>query len=164
MIDSYLNVKQKIVELPYGMHLTPIFKVAQVSLEGEESKYTFMRFTTKTLGQLHITTSNMPTPPSSGTSRYVKRHADQKVQKTWKKRRVEKVIDLSSIQKEKGDGSPENVEDDEAHSPPVMELFQQVAELARKAVQNVDGVNEEQLQKLWVFHKLFRYCSDQQIP
>jgi len=39
------------------------------------------------------------------------------------------------------------VEDDEAHSPPVMELFQLVAELARKAVQNVDGVNEEQLQK-----------------
>jgi len=76
MIDSCLDVKRKIVELPCGMHLTPIFKDAQVSLEGKESKYTFMRFTTKTLGQLHITTSNMPTPPSLGTSGSVKRHAD----------------------------------------------------------------------------------------
>jgi len=91
MIDSYLNVKQKIVELPYGMHLTPIFKVAQVSLEGEESKYTFMRFTTKTLGQLHITSSKMPTPSTPGTSGSVKRYADQKVQKTRKKRRVERL-------------------------------------------------------------------------
>ena len=65
MIDSCLAVKQKVVELPYGMHTTPIFKAARVSLEGEESKYTFMRFTTKTLRQLHITTSNMPTHPSS---------------------------------------------------------------------------------------------------
>jgi hypothetical protein len=99
MIDSCLAVKQKVVELPYGIHMTPIFKVAQVSLEGEESKYTFMRFTTKTLGQLHITTSNMPTPPTSGTSGSVKRYADQKVQKTRKKRRVEKVRNPSSIQK-----------------------------------------------------------------
>jgi len=37
------------------------------------------------------------------------------------------------------------MEDDEAHSPPALELFQQVAELARKAVQNVAGKNEEQL-------------------
>jgi len=89
----------------------------------------------------------MPTPPSSGTSGSVKRYADQKVQKTWKKRRVEKVINLSSIQKKEGDGSSENMEDDEVHSPPALKLFQQVAELARKAVQNVAGENKEQLQK-----------------
>ena len=65
-----------------------IFKAWQVSLEGEKSKYTFMRFRTKILGQLHITTSNMPTPPTSGTSGSVKRHADQKVQKPRMKRRV----------------------------------------------------------------------------
>jgi len=47
-----------------------------------------MGFTTKTLRQLHITTSNMPTPPTSGTSGSVKRHADQKVQKPRMKRRV----------------------------------------------------------------------------
>jgi len=142
MIGSCLTIKQKVVELSYGMHMTPIFKAAQVSLEGEESKYIFMRFTTKTLGQLHITSSNMPTPPSSGTSGSVKRYADQKVQKTWKKRRVEKVINLSSIQKKEGDGSSENMEDDEAHSPPALKLFQQVAELARKAVHNVAGENK----------------------
>ena len=149
MIGSCLTIKQKVVELSYGMHMTPIFKAAQVSLEGEESKYIFMRFTTKTLGQLHITSSNMPTPPSSGTSGSVKRYADQKVQKTWKKRRVEKVINLSSIQKKEGDGSSENMEDDEAHSPPALKLFQQVAKLARKAVQNVVGENKKkkQLQK-----------------
>jgi len=39
------------------------------------------------------------------------------------------------------------MEDDEAHSSPALELFQQVVELARKAVQNVAGENEEQLQK-----------------
>jgi len=96
MIDSCLDVKQKFVELPYGMDMTPIFKAAQVSLEGEECEYTFMRFTTKTLGQLHTTTSNMPTPPTSGTSGTVKRHANQKVQKTRKKRRVEKPCSCSN--------------------------------------------------------------------
>ena len=39
------------------------------------------------------------------------------------------------------------MEDDEAHSPPTLELFQQVVELARKAVQNVTGENEEQFPK-----------------
>lgn len=123
--------------------MTPIFKFAQVALEGEESKCTLMRFTTKTLGRIHITTSNMPTPPTSETSGFVKRHADQKVQKTRKKRRVEEVGNLSSFQKEEGDGSPKNMEDDEVHSPPALELFQQVYELARKAVQNVADENEE---------------------
>jgi len=54
---------------------------------------------------------------------------------------------MSSIQKEEGDGSPGNMDDDEAHSPPAMELFQQVAELARKTVENVAKESEEQLQK-----------------
>ena len=39
------------------------------------------------------------------------------------------------------------MEDDEAHSPPALELFKQVVKLARKVVQNVAGENEEQLQK-----------------
>jgi len=39
------------------------------------------------------------------------------------------------------------MEDDEAHCPPALEFFQQVDELARKAVQNVASENEEQLQK-----------------
>jgi hypothetical protein len=46
---------------------------------------------------------------------------------------------------EEGDGSP--MEDNEALSPPSLELFQQVADLARKAVQIVAGENEEHLQK-----------------
>jgi len=144
MIDSCLAIKHSVAGLPYRMHMTPIFKKANVSLEGEESKYDFMRFTAKNLGQLHITTSNMPTPPTSGTSGFVKRHADQKVQKTRKKRKVEKVRNLSSIQKEKEDGSPKDA-DDQAHYPPAMKLFSQVVELARKIVQNV--VDEEQFQK-----------------
>jgi len=127
--------------------MTPIFKAAQVSIEGEESKYTFMRLIIKTLRQHHITTSNMPTPPTSETFVSVKRHADQKIHKTRKKRRIEKVRNLSSIQKEQGDGSPENMEDHEAHSPPALKLFQQVAELARKAVQNAADENEEHLKK-----------------
>jgi len=89
----------------------------------------------------------MPTPLTSETSVSMKRHADKKVQETRKKIRVEKVRNLSSIQKEEGDESPENMEDDEANSPPPLELFQQIAELARKVVQNVAGENEEQLQK-----------------
>ena len=87
MIDSFLAFKQKVARLSYGMHMTQIFKNANVSLEGEESNYTFIRFTPKTLGQLHITTSNMPTPPTLRTSESMKRHADQKVQKTRKKRK-----------------------------------------------------------------------------
>jgi hypothetical protein len=39
------------------------------------------------------------------------------------------------------------MEDNEALSPPALELFQQVAELARKAIQIAAGENEEHLQK-----------------
>jgi len=132
--------------------MTSIFKKENVSLESEEIKYTFMIITGKTLGELHITILNMPTPPTLGISGSVKRHAGQKIQKTRKKRKVEKVRNLSSIQEEEGDESSENMDNDESHSPPSMELFQQVAELARKIVQNV--ADEEQLRrKILLFKK-----------
>jgi len=60
MIDSCLALKPILDGLPYGMHLTPIFQKANVPLEGEKCKLDFMKFTFKALGQLRITTSNMP--------------------------------------------------------------------------------------------------------
>ena len=105
------------------MHLTSIFQKSNVPLEGEKCKLNFMKFTSKTLRQLRITTSNMPTPPTSGTFGSVKRPSDN-VQKTRKKRKVEKV----------GNMSPENAEV-KAHSPPGVELFSQVAKLAKEIVQ-----------------------------
>jgi len=65
MIDSFINPKQSNVALAYGMHIAPILRAAKVDLEGEDGDYTFMRFTLKTLAQLHITTTNMPTLVSS---------------------------------------------------------------------------------------------------
>ena len=97
MIDSCMNPKQSNVALAYGMHITPILRATKVDLEGEDGDYTFMRFTSKTLAQLHITTSNMPSPVSSEATGSVKRHSDQKVKKSRKKRKLEKVRNLSSI-------------------------------------------------------------------
>jgi len=59
MIDSCLVIKQTVVGLPYGMHLTPIFEKAKMPLKGEKCKLDFMKFTSKTLGQLRITTTNI---------------------------------------------------------------------------------------------------------
>jgi len=97
MIDSCMNPKQSNAALAYGMHITPILRATKVNLEGEDGDCTFMRFTSKTLGQLHITTSNMPTPVSLEATGSVKRHSDQKVKKSRKKRKLEKVRNLSSI-------------------------------------------------------------------
>jgi hypothetical protein len=124
MIDSCLAVKQKVVKLPYGIHMTLIFKVAQVSLEGEESKHTFMRFTTETLGQLHITTTNMPTPQKTGS---VKRLSDQKVQEVREKQEADK-----SAKKEIGSSSHKA---EKGKPTPAPEVFAHVAEHARELVE-----------------------------
>ncbi|KEH15728.1 hypothetical protein MTR_0611s0030, partial [Medicago truncatula] len=91
MIDSCLAVKQSVAGLPYGMHLTSIFQKANIPFEGEKRKLDFMKFTSKTLGQLRITTSNMPTFTTSGISGSAKRLSNQNVQKTRKKRKVEEI-------------------------------------------------------------------------
>jgi len=83
MIDSCLAIKQTVVGLPYGMHLT--FQKAKVPIEGEKRKLDFMKFTFKTLGQLRITTTNMASFTTSGTSGSGKRSYNQNVQKIRKK-------------------------------------------------------------------------------
>ena len=60
----------------------------------------------------------------------MKRPSDQNVQKTRKKRKVEKAGNLS---KEEGDKSPESAEV-KAHFPLALELFSQVAKLAKEIV------------------------------
>jgi len=55
------------------MHLTPVFQKAKVPLEGEKRKLDFMKFTSETLGQVRITTTNMPSYTTSRTSGSVKR-------------------------------------------------------------------------------------------
>jgi len=87
MIDSCLAIKQTVAGLPYGMHLTPIFQKAKVPLEGEKRKLDFMKFTSKTLGQLRITTTNMASFTTSGTSGSGKRSYNQNVQKEKKDKR-----------------------------------------------------------------------------
>lgn len=96
MIDSCLAVKQSVAGLPYGMHLTSIFQKANIPLDGEKRKLDFMKFTSKTLGQLRITTSNMPTFTNSGNSGSAKRMSKQNVLRTRKKRKVEEIRDMSS--------------------------------------------------------------------
>ncbi|XP_039682976.1 DNA ligase 1-like [Medicago truncatula] len=115
--------KQTSAGLPYGMHLTSIFKKANVPLEEEKRKLDFMTFSSKTLGQLHITTSNMPSSTASGTSGSVKRLSNQNVQKTRKKRKLEEIRNESS----------ENV-GARPPSPSALELFSQVSKLAKEIV------------------------------
>jgi len=134
MIESCLAIKQTVVGLPYGMHLTPLFQKANVPLEGEKRKLEFMKFTSKTLGQLRITTSNMPSFQASETSGSVKRLSDQNVQNSKKKRKAEKVGSLSQIQTEDGYKSHKDA-NVEAHSPPVVEIFSHVAKLTKEIIQ-----------------------------
>jgi len=94
MIDSCLTIKQIVVGLPYAMHLTPIFQKAKVPLEGEKRKLDFMKFTSKTLGQLRITTTNMDSFTTSGTSESGKRSSNQNVQKIRKKKSKTKLIKI----------------------------------------------------------------------
>ncbi|XP_039683064.1 uncharacterized protein [Medicago truncatula] len=143
MIDSCTNPKQSNAALAYGMHITSILRAAKVDLEGEDGDYSFMRFTSKTLAQLHITTSNMPTPVSSQTTSSVKRHSAQNVKKPSKKRKLEKVRNLSSIQRQEEENSPDKEASDEeiADSPPkedeptAVNLFQDIAERAKEILQ-----------------------------
>jgi len=79
MIDSCLAIKQTVAGFPYGMHLIPIFQKANVPLEGEKRKLDFMKFTSKTLGQLRITTTNMPSFTTSRTYGSVMRPYNQNV-------------------------------------------------------------------------------------
>jgi len=143
MIDSCMNPKQSNVALAYGMHITPILRAAKVDLEGEDGDYTFMSFTSKTLAQVHITTSNMPTPVSLEVIGSIKRHSVQKDKKSRKKRKLEKVRNLSSIQRDEEDKTPEKEvsDDDMADSPPkedeppIVSLFQGVVERAKEILQ-----------------------------
>jgi len=125
IIDSCLAIKQSVAGLPYRMHLTPIFQKANVPLEGEKRKLDFMKFTSKTLGQLRITTTNMPSFTTSGTSGSIKKPSSQNVQKTRKKRKIEEIKDQSP---KKADVRPS--------SPPALELSSKVAELAREIVED----------------------------
>jgi hypothetical protein len=65
MIDQCFSIKQKVVGIPYGMNLTPIFKAAKISFDREQGQNTFMKFTAKTISQLRITSTNMPIPQKS---------------------------------------------------------------------------------------------------
>jgi len=112
MINSCLAIKQTVAGLPYGMHLTPIFQKAKMPLEGEKRKLDFMKFTFKTIGQLRITTTNMPSFTTSGTFGSVKRPSSQNVQKTRKKRKIEEIKDQSP---KKAEVRPS--------SPPALEVF-----------------------------------------
>ncbi|AES97256.1 hypothetical protein MTR_5g047870 [Medicago truncatula] len=156
MTDSCLNPKQSNAALAYGMHITSILRSAKVNLEGEDGDYSFMRFTSKTLAQLHITTSNMPTPVSSQTTSSVKRHSVQNVKKPSKKRKLEKVRNLSSIQRQEEENSSEKEESDDemADSPPKdgessdVNLFQDIAENAKEILQqNAEDQNVEESEK-----------------
>jgi len=89
MIDQCFSMKQKVVGLPYEMHLTPIFEAVGISLDKEKGQETFMKFTAKTISQLHITTTNMPIPQKTGS---MKRLANQKVQEVRKKQKADKPI------------------------------------------------------------------------
>ncbi|AET03785.2 hypothetical protein MTR_8g075670 [Medicago truncatula] len=136
MMDQCYSFKQKIAGLPYGMHLTPIFEAAGISLNKEKGQDTFMRFTTKTISQLHITTSNMSIPQKTGS---VKRLADQKVQEVRKKQKVDKPakkeIGSSSQKVEKGKATP------------ALEVFAHVAEHARELIEESQEQFEAMLGK-----------------
>ncbi|KEH38062.1 hypothetical protein MTR_2g460520 [Medicago truncatula] len=124
MMDQCHSFKQKVAGLPYGMHLTPIFEAAGISLDKEKGQDTFMRFTAKIISQLHITTSNMPIPQKTGS---VKRLADQKVQEVRKKQKADKPA-----KKEIGSSS-QKVEKEKA--TPALEVFAHVAEHTRELVE-----------------------------
>jgi hypothetical protein len=152
MIDQCFSIKQKVAGLPYGMHLTPIFKAVGISLDGEEGQDTFMKFTAKTISQLRLTSTNMPIPQRTES---VKRIADQKVQEVRKKQKSDKPT-----KRETGSSSHNN---EKGKPTPAQEVFAHIAEharelveastqqfeamLARKAVENV-GESAEGQQKV----------------
>jgi len=152
MIDQCFSIKQKVAGLPYGIHLRPIFEAAGISLNKEKGEDTFIKFTAKTISQLHITTTNMPTPQKTGS---VKRLADQKVQEVRKKQKGDKST--------KKDFEPSSHKNEKGKPTPAPEVFAHIAEhagelieasnqrfeamFARKAVENV-GESAEDHQKV----------------
>ena len=150
MIDQCFSIKQKVAGLPYGIHLTPIFEAAGISLNKEKREDTFMKFTAKTISQLHITTTNMPTPQKTGL---VKRLIDQKVQEVRKKQKADKStkkdFEPSSHKNEKDKPTPEVFAHVAEHARELVEASNQQFEamLARKVVENV-GESAEDHQKV----------------
>jgi len=138
MIDQCFSIKQKVAGLPYGMHLTPIFRAAKISLDEEQGENTFMRFTAKTISQLCLTSTNIPILPKSES---VKRPADKKIQKSGKKQKAEKVEKSSSLKKVAGEGSHK------VNSPPANEFFALVAERARELIDDSTQELEAMLAK-----------------
>jgi len=152
MMDQCFSIKQKVAGLPYGMHFTPIFEAVGISLNKEKGEDTFMKFTAKTISQLHITTTNMPTPQKTGS---VKRLDDQKVQEVRKKRKADKStkkdFESSSNKNEKDKPTPaaEVYAHIVEHARELIEASNQQFEamLAQKAVENV-GESAEDHQKV----------------
>jgi len=148
MIDQCYSIKQKVAGLPYGMNLTLIFMVANISLDEEEGQDTFMKFTAKTISQLRITSTNMPIPQRTGS---MKRLVDQKDQKARKKQKDERAE--KSLKKDVGEGSHK------VNSTPATEIFAHAVEhakelieassqqfeaiLAQKALMNADKATED---------------------
>jgi len=124
MIDQCFSIKQKVAGLPYGMHLTPIFEAAGISLNKEKGEDTFMKFTVKTISQLHITTTNMPTPQKTGS---IKRLVDQKVQEVRKKQKADKST--------KKDFEPSSHRNEKGKPTPAVEVFAYIVEHARELIE-----------------------------
>ena len=124
MIDSCSAIKQTVAGLPYGMHLTPIFQKAKVPLEGEKRKLDFMKFTSKTLGELRITTTNMASFTTFGNMGLVRDLLIRMFQKIKKKRKIEEIKDKT----------PENTKVRPSF-PLALEIFSKVAELAKEIVE-----------------------------
>ena len=126
MIDQCFSIKPKVVGLPYGMNLTPIFRAANISLDEEDGQDTFMKFTAKTISQLRLTTTNMPISQKTSS---LKRLVDQKVQMSEKKQKTEIVKKPpTNLKKDAGEGSLK------ANSPPTNKSFALVAEKARELI------------------------------
>jgi len=124
MIDSCSAIKQTVAGLPYGMHFTPIFQKAKVPLEGEKRKLDFMKFTSKTLGELRITTTNMASFTTFGNMGLVRDLLIRMFQKIKKKRKIEEIKDKT----------PENTKVRPSF-PLALEIFSKVAELAKEIVE-----------------------------
>jgi len=124
MMDQCFSFKQKVVGLPYGMHLKPIFEDVGISLDKENGEDNFMKFTAKTISQLHITTTNMPIPQKTGS---VKRLTDQKVQEVRKKQKANKFI--------KKDAGASSHKAEKGKITPAPKVFAHVAEHARELIE-----------------------------
>ena len=83
-----------------------------------------MKFTAKTISQLHITTTNMPIPQKTGS---VKRLTDQKVQEVRKKQKANKFI--------KKDAGASSHKAEKGKITPAPKVFAHVAEHARELIE-----------------------------